>query len=539
MGILDWFKGLFKSENEPETQEKKKEETYSSHGSLQDPFVEETPIEREVRNGFGGGAPVEEKPGTPEAAKPAELKEKGSLKQPPKRIIPIRSQKADSLNIWVGLDLGTSSVKATYRVLGAPEKKIHPLRINPESRENPFVLPSLAAFTGKGDLLLAEKARRFLSERPWEEGIRYLKLLYAGQLDEEYYDEIIFTDFHRYCSKQGIEEDLAEPGCLLSVYIAAVIRKVRNNLSEIFSGSDLNINFNICLPIDTYEKEEVRKGFQKVLNAAQRIEADISEEATFTEMLARAPVTLSGASPDKDAETRMHLIPEAVAQTASYVTSLSAEQKIHCVIDFGAGTTDFSIFNLAEEEQGKCTFWYNAKTFPGGTQRIENIIARHYRDKGKVLTHKEVANEIRSGVKDKELGRKVREVLESIWQEARYPVWGKAYGKNKLQSTWMRDNVEIFVCGGGSRLPFVREVFSKCWHQRDWGPYKVSSIKPPKDFDVSNKDFCRLSVAYGLSFPEPELNRYVLPSACPDQTPQKIPAYVEPANQGAVYPDTH
>ena len=536
MAILDWFKGLFKGDEEKGPSEDKKDnDKFDGLKDLQDVFSEE----KHQSNDFSEiteDQRLTEK--VQKGAKGGNYPEK--MLSRPERITPITLTHKRKLNICVGLDLGTSSAKTTYRVLGSTEKKVFPLCLNPTNKKTPFLLPSLIAFPDYGKMIFADEAERYLASRPLEEGVRYLKLLFAGQLDSEYHDEKIFNIFQKYCSRQGLADEFTRPDYLLAIFVLGVVKRARGALSEIFPENELNINFNICLPIDSFQKKEMQSGFQRILNAVQDIESKWSIELPLNDMFIQVQSALEGAKGEKNSETRMHLIPEAVAQMASYVTSVSAEQKIHCVIDFGAGTTDFSIFNLVDESiQGRCSYWYNAITYPIGTQRVEGLIDSYYRNKGKTLSHKEVGDILNTGLADKELKKEVKIFLESIWEESRYPVWGKAYAKNRCQGNWTHDQVEVFVCGGGGSLPYVEEIYSKSWYREDWGPYQVKKLLPPADFKVSNMDFSRLSVAYGLSYPEPELNRYVLPKDCEDQTPRKSPVIIEPENQGPVYPDNH
>lgn len=230
---------------------------------------------------------------------------------------------------------------------------------------------------------------------------------------------------------------------------------------------------------------------------------------------------------------------------ACYVNSLAAETKIHGVIDFGAGTTDFSIFNLCEEaeegqeEQGKCAFWYNAVTFPGGMAKIEDRVATWNRERGREMDYFQLQSAMESLSRGElEIRSIVKEELQKIWEEARYQAWGTAFTKRRKETQWYRDKVKVFVCGGGSRLPYVNEIFGRCWHRDEWGPYEVTSLLAPSDFGGAPKDFPRLAVAYGLTIPRPELAKYLLPKDCPDQTPSPLPPVWE-GPSGAVYDDDY
>ena len=85
----------------------------------------------------------------------------------------------------------------------------------------------------------------------------------------------------------------------------------------------------------------------------------------------------------------------------------------------------------------------------------------------------------------------------------------------------MADRVTVYVGGGGALNPLVPDVFKKSW-MKGWGPYKVEDIPVPVDFDKgAGAPFSRMSVAYGLTFPEPELAKFSLPSEQRDRTPRR------------------
>lgn len=462
---------------------------------------------------------------------PGETREK-------KRLAPITAKKAERLFVWVGVDFGTSFTKVAYRVLGG-SRQVFPVVLSPNS-EMPYALPSLVAFNGR-EVLYGDAANFFLKDKPWSDGVRYMKILFAGDVDEKYRDNDLDTRFREYCSRQVLNRALLKPGYMVAAYLAWIFRKIKNCLGKKFEAESITYNFNICLPIDTFEEENVRGEFQRAINIASIIEKDWDEENGL--WLLEKAAALWNCTADSELEgATVHLIPEAVAQMASYVNSLSAENKIHGVIDFGAGTTDFSIFNLCEDdEEGKCVFWYNAITFPGGMEKVESSVARLFEKRNDPLDYPKLQHVMANIVGEKqEIRQEVKEQLEAIWKKSRFPAWGAAYGKRKKGSEWKKDKVKVFVCGGGSSLPYVKEIFGRCWYEESWGPYEVVSHFSPSDFGGRPEDFSRLSVAYGLTFPRPELHKYVLPKDCPNQTPAPLPRIADPdGSWGPVYADIH
>ncbi|MBN2154877.1 MAG: hypothetical protein JW776_02395, partial [Candidatus Lokiarchaeota archaeon] len=105
-----------------------------------------------------------------------------------------------------------------------------------------------------------------------------------------------------------------------------------------------------------------------------------------------------------------------------------------------------------------------------------------------------------------------------------FHTWGSAYNHLRKQSKWSKDNVEIFITGGGANISYAEQIFSAPWWDKIEGPYRVSKLPKPEDYDGGdiNAPFERMTVAYGLSYPKPMLEKYTLPKDAPDQTPPKI-----------------
>lgn len=548
MGFAEWFRSLFQKTEAGENQAEDKS------GGAETPILEPVarphvapaPVSPPASGGFAAKlTPEKESPWEDIFLSPEETDKKiaetiaaerlSETTKPAEKRAPIQPKPSKQIKIWVGIDFGTSFTKLAYRVLGGAGKVL-PLNLG-SNLQMPYAVPSLVAFDG-GRILFGDEADRFLRNRPWYEGARHLKILFAGDINPVFLDQNMKARFDRYCEKQPVDQALLKPGYLVAAFLGHTIRRVRQHLGRTFD-QEQSINFNVCIPIDTYEMADVRAGFQRAINVAEAVERKWNGQRAIE--LLESAARIWEMTPDKEmGESKVHLVPEAVAQMASYVSSLAAENKIHGVIDFGAGTTDFSIFNLCEdEEEGRCAYWYNAVTFPGGMAKIEERIAAWSRERGREMDFSELLSTMeglsRTGP---EIQGIVRQELQKIWKEARFPAWGAAYNLRKRESEWHRGKVKIFVCGGGSRIPYVKDIFKECWYRPEWGPYEVTALTAPSDFDGAPKDFPRLAVAYGLTIPRPELAKYVLPKDCPNQTPPLPPVY-RPQPTGAVYDDTH
>lgn len=454
-------------------------------------------------------------------------------------LVPIGPLLPSQIKVWVGIDFGTSSTKLAYRVLGGAGK-VYPLKIG-ENKATPYITPSLIALDGR-KILFGDDADLYLKSRPWHEGARYLKILFAGEINPAFRDEEMFTRFNEYCDRQEIESNILKPGYMVSAYLAQLIKKIRQHVNR-HIDKNLLLNFNICMPIDSYEMKDVKAGFQKAINVAEEVEK-IWDGKDTADLLEYVALLWNEATEEEEGDSKVHLVPEAVAQMVSYLNSLSAENKIHGVIDFGAGTTDFSIFKLGcDERDKKCAYWYSAVTLPGGMSKIEQEIAGIYEKTGQMIEFSKIQTTLtRITEADQPFNKIIKENLGEIWEQSRFSAWGRAYLKNPDTSNWRGEKVKIFVCGGGMKLPFIKEIFERSWQQKpeELGPYRISVLKAPSNYEGPPEDFYRMAVAYGLTVPRPELVRYILPSKCPTEKKEKyVPRNDFEGTWGPVYNDTH
>ena len=117
------------------------------------------------------------------------------------------------------------------------------------------------------------------------------------------------------------------------------------------------------------------------------------------------------------------------------------------------------------------------------------------------------------------------EIMSRIHEKAR-PVWSAAYKHLHKEDPWHQ--VEVFLSGGGSEVAGAEETFERPWWRhlsQQYVRYSVAALPEPDDYDSldGRGPFSRMAVAYGLTFPEPELGSYTLPGLSPDHTPPPPP----------------
>ena len=457
---------------------------------------------------------------------------------------PVR-RRVEKIQIQVGLDFGTSSTKIAYApISGVGQRQVRPLIFDHNLKTyETFCLPSLAAFDRNRQLLLGIEAAKLLENEPWDSGLRRLKVVVAGRYEKSFADPNTKKAFDKYLEQHDRETKTHSPELITSVYLAYAMRQARLAIQNVpdFSNYELDLLFNVCVPIDHMQKRRVLFAFHNILAWAEAIEeAWPQSNGSFDPLeLARKvkkdveyrPVDQYGLS-RQDSERRVFAVPEAVAEAASYLTSLQRQEGIHAIIDLGAGTTDVSFFNLRSENGGLKPFWYSAGNIPEGGHKVERVIADHLIGKrgdcssGDILEVLQVLDRSRKGSKlySDDIRHKVRKTLEDIHFKAT-GVWRAAY-RDKLKGQFLWQDVQVFISGGIANIPSVKSVFSEPWMQQLKNiKYPVHYLPAPEDYDSADGKvpFQRMAVAYGLSRPAPELGEFVLPADCPNHTPNPLP----------------
>ncbi len=435
---------------------------------------------------------------------------------------PMFRQKSGKVHIQVGLDFGTSTTKVVYKQIG--RNKSQAIHFNHGLGNYPdYCLPSLAAYDKRGRLLLGIEAAKYLFDDPWDTGFQRLKVIVAGNCNKDFCDPITNEQYKEYCKACSFARR-ADPEELTAIYLAYAMHMARKYIlkRQEYCDVDVDLAFNICMPIDHIGNNQTKAIFEYIFKKAENIESEwpISQDSYDF---------YSGSGNSRSEESKIFAVPESVAQIASYLQSLQRQEKLHAIIDFGAGTTDISIFNYTEVFGDSATWWFAAKNLPRGTINIERALSSHIANANNKSTcnqseiYKCLQDIAKVNLKkmDPNDGKfkmlvAVRKELEDLRTSKKYKdIWDVAYNRYSRIERW--DDVDVFICGGGANMPFVKETFSMSWKDPLKTRYTVRKIPYPDDYDggEANAPFERMSVAYGLAIPKPQLDKYVLPDDVP------------------------
>jgi hypothetical protein len=442
-------------------------------------------------------------------------------------------KKEEALKIQVGVDFGTSSTKIAYAPIEGQKRIVIPFLSKNDSEFFPdFCFPSLAAFTKKGDILFGHDAFQELKNKPWSDGLKYLKVVLAGKYDPQFYNENIQKDYTNYLQKFKKDLKTFQPEYVITAYLIYLLTIVKEDITHTYESQTLDLIYNICVPIDQVESSKVLKVYEKILATAECILKEWNS-AYFEDMnvLVNIAKDLFKGSTynENDPETRFFVVPETVAQISSYLKSMEADPGIHAVIDVGAGTTDVSIFSVVNPKSfDSKTNWYAASNIPLGAASIERVFIDYASKKDPTFNPSHL-NEFydgtcfQNGSLPQDTILNIHTAIKKI-KKSSDNTWGQAYGKRRKELDWLADKIKVFMIGGGKELPFIKSSFSKHWLKHG-GTLKIRDISIPEEYEEfeNSAPFKRMAVAYGLTIPKPEMGHFILPKDCPDCTPAPLP----------------
>jgi hypothetical protein len=441
-----------------------------------------------------------------------------------------------SLDLWVGLDFGTSSTKAAFREIGTGSRRIRPLLFDHDLADYlPFCLPAIGAVSAAREFVWGADAVRLLGTAWYGAGIQQLKVLIAGGADPKFRNPRAIEDFAAYLRRTEAPPSFARPELLGCVALAWQISEVLSILRKRYAGTLLDVRFNVNVPIDQVESSVLLQVYHRMAHVAEQLLEQHGEAFSPEGMVDQAAALWDVASPQERRDGRIFVVPESVAQIACYLSSLEAVAGVYAVIDVGAGTTDLSIFHLQgpSTHEARC-YWYSAQNIPQGAAAIEDDVADYLRQ---IRPSASVSSaDVRAAVAAAQPGSEIRRLVEGRLAHIRKTMnvaWACAYGKYRRPSVWRE--VPVFLGGGGSQIPGLPSAFRPSWIPA-FGNHAMRALPHSRDYDEEGHrvPFDRLSVAVGLTFPRPELSEYVLPNDVKDGTPpltygsQGPPAMAQP-----------
>ena len=432
--------------------------------------------------------------------------------------------------VSVGVDFGTHSTKVAFFELGVGARAVRPLRFHHDLSDwADFTLPSLGVIRN-GALLWGAAAATALQNKRWNEGIRRLKVLLTAVGDMEFADQRLLEDYRRELESARVDAKVWSPQHVAAAALAIQIQTILTQLREQFRDRQIDARFTIPVPIDHIQDSTVLGIYRRVTRTAEQLlKDDGSLRFKPDELVDAAAQEFAQATAIESGDSLIYTLPEAVAQIASYLTSLEATSGVHGVIDIGAGTTDFCVFLLERPERNvQICFWYSALAVPKAASLAQRLVAIEF-------NRDHPGEPLGEGGMIKACAQHpaaVGRALEQI-RLAGHRAWVEGYRHLMQETQW--HGCPIFLCGGGALLPGARKEFHKCWMPQ-WPLHAVRDLPLPHEYKGDNVPFSRMSVAYGLSIPGPEHGHFILPKDSPNHTPPKRYRRYEGMGGDQLYP---
>jgi hypothetical protein len=423
-----------------------------------------------------------------------------------KQLVREGSAATDEADLIIGLDFGTSSVKAVIRDHQADRAYAVPFTDSPE---NPFLLPS-RVYCSRGVFSLdgGEVARRDLK-------LRLLGCAAPSPVDE----------FNDACA-----------------FLALIIRHCRGWLFDEYAPNyrktRINWSLNLGLPARSYEEAGLVTLFRRLAWAAANAAADGSPEITgdlcdLYRQLSKEVFEIGSHRTPARAEfgpEDVDVVPEVAAQVFGFVTKARWDWKqrpMMMLVDIGAGTVDAAFFSYTRIVHGERRFTFFANDVQAnGTMNL-------HRERVQWLRSAAVAGGV-----DEEIGGYLAAIMYPTDRLASLPETVASYlpgyeivrpesvedvdhrfywtRYHKQVSTCTQSarkqggisdrqmqSVPCFLTGGGSRMELYRRVIADINSNARNITLEEHRLEMPRDGFVGaglrEDEFDRLSVAFGLS----------------------------------------
>ena len=243
-------------------------------------------------------------------------------------------------------------------------------------------------------------------------------------------------------------------------------------------------------------------------------------------------------------EVDVHVMPELAAQIQGFLTSSQFDPKasnLYLIADVGAGTVDscllhvgktlagsfrFNLYTTVVETRGvmnlhrhRMTWWLD--NLPGieGGQRLNSAIGTFQLPTDQLKPIPETFTGYFDGVKVSFSGKEISpdaHFKSGLLQQVQGKTAYRAYREGKLVEKQV-SNARSILCGGGSRMDYYKELsraLGKKPHGFSWLAMRPMALVMPHHLradGVADRDFDRLSVAYGLSTLQMESMEKMLP----------------------------
>jgi hypothetical protein len=316
-------------------------------------------------------------------------------------------------------------------------------------------------------------------------------------------------------------------------FLALVIRRARGwfllEQAATYTRTGIVWKLAVGLPAAQHHQTPLSRLFERLSFVAWTV-AGAPTEVTDTAIASLlGEDTVAGTTGD---DVEVTVVPEIAAQIYGFVASNSFDKKapnIYLMADVGSGTVDSSLFHVKQGKGGRWDFeFYTSVVEPNGVSNLHRYRVNWWSEAlAKAGAPQELINELAASklITDQQLStpESFRDYFDGVQAKFRDPmktpdedffnlrVLSQVQGKT-LWRTWKDNllpqsslaNVPFFMCGGGVRMGYYRELEPRLDDMPgySWLRAECWVMGVPDDLvadGVAEAEYDRLSVAYGLS----------------------------------------
>ena len=434
---------------------------------------------------------------------------------------------ADTVNLILGLDLGTSFTKCVWRDEVANEA--YPICFGEqEHRLGDYLLRSVVAFDG--DLFAGgSDVEGLLRDRPGAERFSNFKMCLACVSSASSFCNLSrcpLSHWRPILATHVTEEEAVE--VVTALHLGKVISLAKALVSKQLKAVDIQSRIhwtvNMAAPVEHMEDAPVLSAFERVLKTGLLMSSVFDEQEGPRDLedlleLYRDARHLAATRP-----LDCFVIPEVGAEVASLYKSQEASNGLYALIDVGAGTLDASFFRLYYGPNGTQISFYAAAVIKAGAAHVESVASRQLAERA--TTH---FREVKEGNRKTDTAivsahdtsvflDKASDWLKNEVEVKLRKVSAAARKKENNPVEWR--HLTLLLGGGGSAIPLY-ERGSKAGLALLAPSASTANLPVPQDFKMSglpSSVFHRFAVAYGLSFNVVDQD-FSLPSQVSDDQP--------------------
>ena len=379
---------------------------------------------------------------------------------------------------------------------------------------------------------------------------------------DQYGNCSLISNSHPYCAKnlkvnllQNPDEtkEFAElkvsPRSLTIAYLALAFQDIRqwfaHTQKNIYDQYKFRWYCNLGIPSPGYNDSDRRNLFRRIAIIAWQLSLSsesISLKKIWQLLKEDHDCILSlDFHPDQ-----IQVVPEIVAEIIGYAKSHLRENGLHVLIDIGASTIDISGFILHDRDrEDRYSFLTSDLDFLGAyychKERVKKIQEYVNRWFSHLARRQDLIMPVEPTIADyfpkyEDFGPNgEKDILSEFYEKCRIIIHRtlKSLRKERdpLSENW-KLGLPIFLCGGGKALPIYRQVLEELngfWQTNmDTKGFEIRSLPKPSNLvadGLSEKNFDRFAVAYGLSYPYYDVGEITPPGKIQNVFIDRTPKY--------------